>query len=106
MKKEGCHEDYAQSPYEIALSYVSQSFETLEQIIGQPVKSEMPPNCQEQGEEALYKYALFINFNEHAKESMWSHLLHCHSKKQYTAGCMAIDRKLMNSICRLVNQGL
>lgn len=34
MKKEGCHEDYAQSPYEIALSYVSQSFETLEQIIG------------------------------------------------------------------------
>lgn len=34
MKKEGCHEDYAQSPYEIALRYVSQSFETLEQIIG------------------------------------------------------------------------
>lgn len=34
MKKEGYHEDYAQSPYEIALSYVGQSFETLEQIIG------------------------------------------------------------------------
>lgn len=28
----------------------------------------MPPNCQEQGEEALYKYALFMNFNEHLKE--------------------------------------
>ena len=47
MKKEGCHEDYAQSPYEIALSYVGQSFETLEH---------------------LHEYALFMNFNEHLKE--------------------------------------
>jgi hypothetical protein len=68
MKKEGCHEDYAQSPYEIALSYVGQSFETLEQIIGQTVKSEMPPNCQEEGDEAIHEYALFMYFNEHLKE--------------------------------------
>lgn len=44
-----------------------------------------------------YEYALFINFNEHAKvkSAGGAIFLHCYSSNPYTAGCVAINRKLM-----------
>lgn len=51
-----------------------------------------------------YEYALFINFNEYAKvkQAGGAIFLHCYSGHQYTAGCVAIDRKLMKRYMKTI----
>lgn len=51
-----------------------------------------------------YEYALFINFNEHAKvkKAGGAIFLHCYSRKPYTAGYVAMPRMLMKRYMKTI----
>lgn len=49
----------AATPYETATKYIGQSAEALIRVIGQPIRSEVSPNCIGQGQDAIYEYPDF-----------------------------------------------
>ena len=53
-----------------------------------------------------YKYAMNINYNEKGIPNKGSAIfLHCYTKNQYTAGCVAIPEDYMAKVLKKVNRG-